>query len=160
VNSYSPIDPLEAVDLLVDEISGARGAAGEISRLIRAIDTLVYSLHFIGAEIPPIEESEAELPPTDYRETYEAIAHRYPALGRYWLALHPVIEEGVEGEVAVGDAIDDLADILLALREVRWLKERVSRKDALAALHARYDMHLWMHFHSLRQYLEEVKRNG
>lgn len=159
MNSPSPIDPLEAVDLLVEEISGARGTAAEISRLIRAIDTLVYSLHFIGPDIPDIVEAELEPPRLDYRHAYEAIALRYPALGRYWLALHPVMQEGTEGEVAVGDAIDDLADILLELSEVRWLKQRNDRKVALAALRAKYDMHLWMHFHSLRQYLEEVKRD-
>ena len=95
----------------------------------------------------------------DYRTTYERVAARYPALGHYWLALHPVMQEGVQGEVAVADAIDDLADILGGLREVQWLCERVGRMEALAALRWRYDTHLWMHFHSLRQYLEEVKRD-
>lgn len=153
------IDPLEAVDLLAGEISGSGNRSADISRLIHAIDTLVYSLHFIASEIPSIAETELEPPQSDYREVYDATRHRYPALGHYWLALHPVIEEGTEGELAVGDAVDDLADILIALREVRWLNECAGRKAALAALKARYDMHLWMHLHSLRQYLEEVKRD-
>ena len=160
MSAPSPIDPLEAVDLLVGEISGAQGSASDIARLIRALDTLVYSLHFIGPDSPDVTPTELEPPDMDYRQAYEVIRHRYPALGFYWTALHAVIEGGAEGEISVGDAIDDLADILIELSEVRWLKGRVSRKDALAALYARYDMHLWMHFHSLRQYLEEVKRNG
>jgi hypothetical protein len=160
VTSPASTDPLEAAGLLADEISGAGGTEGEISALIRAIDALILSLHFIAPDIPDIEETELEPPQSDYREIYETIKLRYPALGHYWLALHAIIEEGTDGELAVGDAIDDLTDIVIALREVRWFNERVDRRNALAALRARYDMHLWMHFHSLRQYLEEVKRYG
>lgn len=158
MNAPSPIDPLEAVDLLVEEISGAQDVAGDLSKLVRAIDMLIYSLHFIDPGIPDVAQTELEPPRLDYRQAYEATKHRYPALGLYWSALHPVIEEGTEGEVAVDDAIDDLADILLELSDVQWLKQHASREGALSALRVRYDTHLWMHFHSLRQYLEEVKR--
>jgi hypothetical protein len=144
---------LEAVDLLVEEIFDAGG--GDASRLIRAIDTLVYSLHFMGPDIASIELSDVEPPQLDYRQVYETVKHRYPALGHYWIALHPVMQEGTEGEVAVGDAIDDPTDIFIDLSDVRWLSENQDRKAPSG-----YDMHLWMHFHSLRQYLEEVKRDS
>jgi hypothetical protein len=160
VSSPPPIDPLEAVDLLTDQISGANNMPPEISRLTRAIDTLIYSLHTIGRDVPHIEETELESPIFDYREAYEAIKQRYPTLGHYWLALHAIMQDGADGELAVGDAIDDLADIFIALREVRWFNEHVDQRNALAALRARYDMHLWMHLHSLRQYLEEMKHDG
>jgi hypothetical protein len=149
---------LEAVDFLAEEISGA--GAGDVSALIRAIETLVYSLHFIGPDIPAIVQTDAEPPQLDYRQVYQTVRQRYSALGHYWVALHPVMEEGTEGEIAVGDAIDDLADIFIALGDVRWFAARGDRQVALAALRWRYDMHLWMHFHELRQYLEEVKRDG
>lgn len=155
-----PIDPLEAVDLLAGEISGADNMPAEIPRLIRAIDTLVYSLHSIGPDIPAMEGTELDPPEFDYRQAYEAIKHRYPGLGHYWLALHAVVEEGADGELAVGDPIDDLADILIALREIRWFNEHVDGRTALAALRFRYDTHLWMHVHSLRQYLEEMRQDG
>ena len=71
-----------------------------------------------------------------------------------------VIRERIlRGELAIGDAIDDLADIFIELREVKWINEHVDRRNALAALHFRYDMHLWMHIHSLRQYLEEMRHD-
>lgn len=158
MSSLPPIDPHMAVGLLVDEISGANNKPGEISRLISAIDTFTYSLQFIGLDIPTIERGEVEPPQFDYRETYEAVKERYSTLGNYWLALHAIIQDDAEGELAVGDAIDDLVDILNDLREVQWLGEHVDRRNALAALRTRYDMHLWMHVHSLRQYLEEMKR--
>lgn len=150
------IDPLETAALLAAEISGAGNAPADISRLIRALDGLAYAVHFID---PVGGECEMDPPRLDYRQTYEAIKQRFAFLGCYWLALHPVLQEGTEGELAVGDAIDDLADILIELRDVRWLHEQSGRKAALAALRERYDMHLWMHIHSLRQYLEEVKRD-
>lgn len=150
------IDPLETAALLAAEISGAGNAPADLSRLIRGLDALAYAMHFIDCVGG---ESEMEPPRLDYRQAYEAIRQRYAFLGRYWLALHPVLQEGTEGELAVGDAIDDLADILIELKDLRWLHEHSGRNDALAALRARYDKHLWMHVHSLRQYLEEVKRD-
>lgn len=159
MNAPPLVDPLEVAALLADEISGAGHGPAEISRLISAIDTLTYSLHSIGGGAPAVEASEMQAPQSDYREIYEAIKLRYPTLGHYWLALHAIIEDGADGELAVGDAIDDLADILIALREVRWLDERAGRRHALAALRFRYDMHLWMHIHSLRQYLEEMRHD-
>ncbi|MFZ5677252.1 MAG: hypothetical protein ACOZAM_30180 [Pseudomonadota bacterium] len=151
-----PIDPLETAYLLAAEISGADRTPADITRLIRTLDALAYAVHFAEAEGTA---SELEPPRLDYAQTYDSIRQRYPFLGRYWLALHPVLQEGTEGELAVGDAIDDLADILSELKDVRWLHERAGRKEALGALRERYDMHLWMHIHSLRQYLEEVKRD-
>jgi len=159
VSSPFAIDPLEVAALLADEISGADHRPAEIPRLIRAIDTLTYSLHSIDADVPAAEAAGLELPLFDYREAYEAIKQRYPTLGHYWLALHAIVEDGADGELAVGDAIDDLADILIALREVRWINKRADRRNALAALRFRYDMHLWMHIHSLRQYLEEMRHD-
>lgn len=160
MSSPPPIDALEAVDLLAEGISGADNMPGDISRLIRAIDTLVYSLHSIDPDVPAIEVAELDPPEFDYRQAYEAIKRRYPSLGHYWLALHAVVEEGADGELAVGDPIDDLADILIALREIRWFNEHVDRRTTLAALRFRYDTHLWMHVHSLRQYLEEMRHDG
>ncbi|MGE0240550.1 MAG: hypothetical protein AB7F09_18335 [Parvibaculaceae bacterium] len=149
-------DPLQAVDRLVAEISGADGRPADICALIHAIDTLMYAVHFVDADA---SETGPEAPRADYDQTYETLKQRHAGLGYYWLALHSIIREGTEGELAIGDAIDDLADILIDLGEVRWIHEHADRRTALAALRARYDMHLWMHFHSLRQYLEEVKRD-
>jgi hypothetical protein len=157
VRSPPPIDPLEAADLLAEEISGA--GEGQISGLIRAIDAFVYSLHFIDPELPAIDPADAEPQRPDYRQVYETIKHRYKTLSLYWVALHPVMQQGMEGEAAVCDAIDDLTDIVVELSDVRNYITRGDRKLALAALRARYDMRLWMHVHSLRQYLEEVKRD-
>ena len=153
------IDPLEAVDLLVAEISGSIPGSGDMSGLIRAIDVLIYCLHLIGPEIPDIEESDLEPPKSDYREVYEAIGKQYPNLGYYWAALDPIIKNGTEDKISVGDAIDDLADILIDLHEVQWFREHSGQRDALASLRWRYNSHLWMHLHSLRHYLEEVKRD-
>ena len=146
--------------MLATEISGGNEASSDISRLIQALDALMFAIHSIGPDVPDIEESDLDPPESDYHQVYETVAHRYPSLGYYWNALQRKIQDGAEGGLAVGDAIDDLADILIALREVQWFNEHVGRKDALAALRARYDMHLWMHIHSLRHYLEELKRDG
>lgn len=156
MSAPTAIDPLETAYLLAAEISGADRTPADITRLIRGLDALAYAVHFAEAEGA---SSELEPPRLDYAPTYEAIRQRFPFLGKYWLALHPVLQEGIEGELAVGDAIDDLADILIELKDVRWLHERAGRTEALGALRERYDMHLWMHVHSLRQYLEEVKRD-
>lgn len=159
MSSSDVIDPLETVDRLAEEISGANNTAGEIPGLIRAIDALAYSIHFIGPDVPYIEQTGSEPPRLDYRKVYAAIKRRYPTLGFYWLALHPVMQDGIKGEIVVGDAIDDLADILLELSEVQWFAKQTDRINALAAMRFRYESHLWMHVHSLRQYLEEMRHD-
>ncbi len=156
MSTPTAIDPLETAYLLAAEISGTDRTPADVTRLIRCLDALAYAVHFVEAERA---SSELEPPRLDYAQTYDAIRQRFPFLGKYWLALHPVLQEGIEGELAVGDAIDDLADILIELKDVRWLHEHAGRQEALGALRERYDMHLWMHIHSLRQYLEEVKRD-
>ena len=156
MNTTNVIDPLETAALLAAEISGSDRTPADISRLVRGLDALAYAIHFIDEEN---SASESEPPRLDYDEAYEATKLRYPFLGRYWLALVPVMQEGMVGVLAVGDAIDDLADILIELKDVRWLHVHCGRKEALATLRTRYETHLWMHVHSLRQYLEEVKRD-
>ena len=156
MSAPTAIDPLETAYLLAAEISGADRTPADVKRLIRCLDALAYAVHFVDAEDI---SSDLEPPRLDYAQTYDAIRQRFPFLGKYWLALHPVLQDGIEGELAVGDAIDDLADILIELKDVRWLHERADRTTALGALRQRYDSHLWMHIHSLRQYLEEVKRD-
>ncbi len=150
------VDPLEVVDVFAGDISGDNDMPVEIARLIRGIDMLVYSIHSIDTDVPSIEVTEMEPPELDYRKVYESIARRYPTLGYYWTVLYPIVKDGTEGELAVGDAIDDLADILIGLREVQWFNKNADRKNALAAMRFRYESHLWMHIHPLRQYLEEI----
>lgn len=153
------IDPLEAADQLVAEIAGADKRPADIVRLIRALDTLSFAMHFIDADVPSIAAPDPGAPQVDYDATYEKIRQRYSRLGFYWLALHSNIKGGGEGELAVGDAIDDLADIFCELSQLQGFRDHADRENALADLRVRHESHLWMHLYSLRQYLEEVKRD-
>src|SRR5437868_428755 len=92
VSTPTAIDPLETAYLLAAETSGADRTPADITRLIRGLDALAYAVHFVEADGG---SSELEPPRLDYAQTYDAIRQRFPFLGKYWLALHPVLQEGI-----------------------------------------------------------------
>ena len=116
------------LDLLDNEVPLSLG------ELAKALDKLAVAYH----EAPEGEaaDKDDEPPEADYTQIYQALAERFPDLGLYGSA-DPL---ELEGDVTLGDAIDDLADIIVDLREVVW------RFDVLGAQDAYWYLNL-MHFH-------------
>lgn len=57
----------------------------------------------------------------------------------------------------VGDAIDDLSSILLAIEEFNWRYDNFSKHDAYLTFHLDYSMHLAEHFIGLQYYMLHYK---
>jgi hypothetical protein len=153
------IDPLQAAEELVGITLTFSKEIGDAEALARGIDRLLYALRFVqGDDIPPIEVSDLEPPRVEYNQLREIISRRFPNLGFYWVALNSSIDK--RGELATGDAIDDLADIADALSEVLWLRDQVSRLDGLAALKFRYSSHIRKHLLPLRVRLDDLIYEG
>lgn len=103
--------------------------------LLSALDRLVAAYH----ETPHGDATDAEIdaPRQDGPSLYKQVAERFPAYGYY-----PVADptKSLDDALMTADAIDDLADLTLDMREVLWFAENVSIDDA----HFAFRLH---HFH-------------
>jgi len=96
-----------------------------------------------------LAEEDASPPRSDYQARRAHIAARFPKLGWYGTA-DPC---AVPAEPLVGDAIDDLADILSDLEEVVWLAEHVGLDDAHWYFRFAFFSHWGRHLRELALYL-------
>ncbi|MBB4149615.1 hypothetical protein ACFSUK_12370 [Sphingobium scionense] len=103
--------------------------------LLKALDRLVAAYH----ETPrgDVTDAEIDAPRQDGASLYRQVAERFPHFGYY-----PVADptKPLEDALMTADAIDDLADLTLDMREVIWFAEHVSIDDA----HFAFRLH---HFH-------------
>lgn len=93
--------------------------------LLSALDRLVAAYH----QTPPGDVTGAEIdaPRQDGPSLYKQVAERFPAYGYYPIA-DPT--KSLDDALMTADAIDDLADLTLDMREVLWFAENVSIDDA------------------------------
>jgi hypothetical protein len=155
------VTPLQAAKQLLVTIETPHDSIDRLKNLSRAIDAYLYAVGFLDSEsITAIEDKEVEIEQQDDLSVRAAISRNYPELGFYWQAVESKMSDANSGELAVGDAIDDLLDISNELREVFWLLISYGDAQALAALGFRHKSHIQMHIFQLRLHLEELIRFG
>jgi hypothetical protein len=93
--------------------------------LLRALDRLVAAYH--ETPIGDVSDAEIDAPRQDGAFLYRQLAARFPAYG-YYPAADPA--KPLEEALMMADAIDDLADLTLDMREVTWFAEQVGINDA------------------------------
>nr|NUR37992.1 DUF5063 domain-containing protein [Sphingomonas sp.] len=97
------------------------------------------------------DEDDSHLKPPGYPEgLYHRVAERFPELGHYAVAEPPELPPK---EAMVGDAIDDLADIVRDLQEVVWRAEHQSENDARWYFRLLFQIHWGRHLRELSLYL-------
>lgn len=103
--------------------------------LLKVLDRLVAAYH----ETPNggVTDAEIDAPRQNGASLYKQLAARFPSFGYYPVA-NPT--KPLEDALMTADAIDDLADLTLDMREVNWFAEQVSVDDA----HFAFRLH---HFH-------------
>jgi hypothetical protein len=116
-------------------------------RLSELLDRLLIAYHE-SAEVAP--QSHARPPSGNYEDDRRRMERCFPDFGLYGSS-GPEIWPG--GEVLVGDAIDDLADLYAELRGVDWLSINSGQADALWHFRFGYQSHWGRHLLDLRSYL-------
>lgn len=101
------------------------GDAPSDEALLAALDRLVAAYHETPHASPSDEDVEA--PRQDGKSLAAEVAVRFPDYGFYPVA-DPI--KPLEDAAMMGDAIDDLADLTLEMREVLWLAQHVGVDDA------------------------------
>jgi hypothetical protein len=157
----SAADSLDAAFVLLNVIENDSGNKGQLNRLGSAIDAYVYAIGFINSFTTDyIESVDVDLKHINDLEQRTAISTRFRKLGFYWQVMDTKIDSAKNGELVVGDAIDDLLDISKEFREVGWIKTQHGTEEALAALRFRHAHHIYMHVFPLRTHIEELIRTG
>lgn len=117
--------------------------------LIVALDELVQAYHRL--EPAQFADDDREPPEEDFLSLYHRIGDRFPALGYYPAPLDPLDAESVE--IALMDAIDDLADIVRDLRNICWRAQHLGIDDAHWHYRFLFDIHWSAHLRSLSLHL-------
>lgn len=115
----------------------------------------IYSLYF---------EIQYENDNTDFEE-YDDIKYvnirkniesNFPDFGYYTIALD-LMDINNKDNMAIGDAIDDLSDIILDLLQIKWRMENNSQNNGLWYFEVIFSGHTQQHIIDLLKYLKQQK---
>ena len=145
-----------AIDDLIDLVeNGCSGTEPILDALELALDKLALVRHHLQYEF---EEGHPDPPRKDYDEMRALVGQRFTAFGYYNRVEDVAVKIG-QTETMLGDAVDDLADIVLDLYKVKWRWENTSEADALWHFETMFGFHWGMHLRNLQLFLYEL-RNG
>lgn len=97
-----------------------------------------------------------EEPDFDYKEILENVKSNFPDFGWYSMVMDlNKMEPNVE--IGIGDALDDLTDIIKNLLAVKWKMENTSEMDALWEFEFSMRTHSEQHLIDLLKYIKELK---
>jgi hypothetical protein len=117
-------------------------------RVLFLLDKIAFLIH----EAKPEEEYEGdEIPETDYMTLRKEVEGRFPNWG-YYNSAKDVTQNIAETSITVGDAIDDLTDIVSDLKAVLWCLDNENENNALWQLQDSYSGHWREHMFNLRLY--------
>jgi hypothetical protein len=146
-----------AIENYLSAISSSDGVESErIQRLILSLDELALLSNNVLFDFD--ERDYSEPPEEGHRASKENIAKLFPSLGHYNIALD-ISDDVGQTSLAVGDAIDDIADIARDLKEIIWRFEKTSNADALFHFQLLFRSHWGMHLRSLQLYLHDLSRS-
>lgn len=123
------------------------GDSPDEATLLAALDSLVAAYHL--TPVGDVSDAHVDAPRQKGASLYAEVAARFPAYGIY-----PVADptKSLDDALMAADAIDDLADLTLDMREVLWFAEHVSLNDAHFAFRLHF-FHWGQHARELSLYL-------
>ncbi|OYQ24776.1 hypothetical protein CHU93_15595 [Sandarakinorhabdus cyanobacteriorum] len=117
--------------------------------LAKSLDELAVTYYDTPLGMP---DEQAEDPPPA-RVAYADISARFPDFG-YYGAANPA---ATSGSAFLGDAIDDIVDIVRDLEEVLWRFEHIGCDDAHWHFRVLFQAHWGVHLRDLSRYLHSMQ---
>ncbi|MES0492167.1 MAG: DUF5063 domain-containing protein [Leptospirales bacterium] len=142
----------EIIEDFLQIVLEEKADSNNLEELNLALDRLSYSINLVKYKFD--ERDYPDPPERNYSEIRAVVENRFPSLGYYNIAAE-IVEKIGESEVNVGDAVDDLTDIVCDLNEVIWCYENTSTDDALWNYQNSYKTHWGRHLKTLQLYLYE-----
>ena len=115
----------------------------------------IYS-EFLNTESEFDETDYTEGPDFDYKEIRKNVESNFPDFGWYGTIMD-ITEIAQESELAIGDAVDDLTDIIGDLIDVKWRFENTSEVDAIWNFEFFMRTHSEQHLVDLLKYIKDLK---
>jgi hypothetical protein len=126
-------------------------------RLVILLDQLALAQHFVEYEFEA--RVHGQPPARNYEDLRRLATRAFPDFGYYNVAL-TILEDMGTAQCAVGDAIDDVADIAGDLYVVAWRWSNTSVNDALFHFHHDFRVHWRDHLRGLQLYLAARDSRG
>lgn len=137
-----------AIDAARNFISVAcEGPVPTDAHLSEALDRLIAAYYVTSDAIP--SASDLEAPRDGGPSHFQWVGKRYADYGFYPLA-DPM--DAPDAPISIGDAVDDLGDIILDMREVVWLADNIGIGDAHWSFRVHF-FHWGTHARDLLRYL-------
>jgi hypothetical protein len=118
------------------------------AQLSAAVDRLLAAEQDVQFVEGPSDSSDP--PPQDFNALYQQLGARFPQFG-FYARTDPLVL--VDGEITIGDAIDDLADLTMDLRNVLWLADHRGIDQASRYFCLYYEVHWGAHARELALFL-------
>lgn len=148
---YTPLsmDIWRTIESIIRFVEVEDGQSSE-TQFLTLLDKLVWQISEITPTDPPVGE---EIPENDFPAIRKAVEKTFPEWGYYNVAGSITENVGASEEVHVGDAIDDVSDIVNDLKMVLWSYQHESEEMAIWHLLYSYKMHWRGHLRSLQFYV-------
>jgi hypothetical protein len=147
----SPTELKSILQRFVDYVSDPGEKVDEV--LLELCDRVVSAFHAANYDATRYafnQDEPSPAPREDYTSRRAKISANFPDYGYYRPAAH---NEDDEGEEVLGDAVDDLADLLADFEEMIWRFDHTREDDALWHFHNGYWTHWGLHMRELQLYL-------
>ena len=139
-----------AIETLIDLVEiGTDSPDQDVSCLVYLLDFIALKMHSIQ---PCGGYDSIDIPQNDYQAIRKAAEERFPNWG-YYNTPQDVTEKAAESALVVGDAIDDITDIVNDLKIVMWSYRNETETHALWLLQDSYLAHWRAHMRHLQLYL-------
>lgn len=116
----------------------------------------IYS-KFFEIKFEPDDREFQEFNKSNFPDVIENVKRNFPDFGFYHEVLN-VQELHKSAENAIGDAIDDISDIIFDLLEIKWRMENNSEQDALWFFEFIFRSHTQQHIINLLNFMKS--KNG
>jgi hypothetical protein len=146
--NYKEIE--NTIDEFLEIIDNKLFPANE-KEFIKSLDNLALSTNYLN-DIVFDETEYPDEPKLIYNEIREIINKKFPNHGYYNIP-SKITEEIADAEIIVGDAIDDICDLYIDMKRIKWRFENTSQMDALWNFQFGYNSHWGWHLRDLQWYV-------